>query len=211
MRNTLSQIVLALSICLQFCLYVQGQGTFVYDQQSAVEGALQDGGGFIQTLQPFGQSFTPTSSSVGFVRFWLYDANPNNGLGASVYVNLRGDSITGPIIDSTASIFLPDKFGDNGSNGYVNFFFTTPVTVTPGVTYYFQPMVQSGGDLWIAAGSISYNYPGGSSYAHGVANAQDLWFREGIVVPEPSAVSLLIGSGVWFYVHRKKNPKRSVR
>ena len=43
-----------------------GQGTFVYDQQSATEGAPVDGGAAL-SQQPLGQSFTPTLPNVGFV------------------------------------------------------------------------------------------------------------------------------------------------
>src|SRR5437870_5287481 len=78
-----------------------GQGTLLYDQQSVNNslpaGILHD----IQPYEPIGQSFTPGLSSVGFVRLNLSDAITGNGVGATVYVNLRADSITGPILGST--------------------------------------------------------------------------------------------------------------
>ena len=198
-------------ICLvafaSLCLPAYGQGTFIYDQQSAVEGAAQDGGGFIQTNQPFGQSFTPTLSAVGFIRLWLNDVYPGNGIGATLYVNLLSNSITGAVMGSTAPVSLPDSFGDNGSGGYVNFFFPTPVALSSGTPYFFQPVVQVGGDTLLAAGSGFYLYPGGTMYSHGNATLLDLWFREGIVVPEPSSITLfLIGSGLVAWHRRKKYP-----
>jgi hypothetical protein len=99
-----------------------------------------------------GQSFTPSLAAIGFVRFNLYDQVRNNGTGAVVYVNLRSDSITGPIVDSTAPVSLPDNFGP----GFVNFFFPTNLPIQAGDQYYFQLVVQSG-NLWTAIAD-SFNY-----------------------------------------------------
>jgi hypothetical protein len=125
----------------------QSQGTFVYDQQSADESTGGGGVAVIQSNEPVGQSFTPSLSVVGFVRLFMDDANPGNNIGATVYVNLLANSITGPVIGTTTPVFMPDSFGRLGTNGYVNFYFSTPVAVTPGVTYYLNPVVQSG-DSW---------------------------------------------------------------
>src|SRR5262249_9200785 len=167
-----------------------GQGTFIIDQPSSDESNGGNQGSPIQSRQPMGQSFTPTLNSVGFVRFHLFDLNEGNGIGASVYVNLRADSITGPIIGSTAPVFMPDGFGHLLIGGYTNFFFASPVAVTPGVLYYFQPVVASG-DSW-ASVNQNFLYAGGDAYFEGVASGSDLWFREGIYVPEPSAPALLM-------------------
>jgi hypothetical protein len=189
-------------------LVASGQGTFIYDQQSATE--LSGGGssGQIQAYQPIGQSFTPAISSVGFIRLGFYEFS--NGLGSTVYVNLRANSITGPILGSTAPVFLPDGFGFGGSRGYTNFLFSTPISVTPGTMYYFQPVLQSG-DITCSIVSYHYVYSGGTSYFNGIARKSwNLWFREGILVPEPSALSLLIGSGALFYVRHKQIKMRSI-
>jgi|ERR1022692_2804384 hypothetical protein len=182
-------------------LLVHGQGAFIYDQQSSTnEGALPYGAGVViqQIASPYGQSFTPTLSAVDFIRLKLNDNDPNNSLSATLRVNLRTNSINGSILASTASVSLT-----NGFTGVVNFFFSSSLSLTPGVVYYFQPVVQSG-DLWnLEAGE--YNYPGGSVFVGGfAATASDYWFREGIV-PEPSAGLLfLFGSGVVAWCHRKK-------
>lgn len=84
-----------------------GQGTFIYDQQSDVEGPVGKVS-VIQGLEPFGQSFTPTLSTVGFIRLHMGDANFGNGLGATVSLNLRSDLIAGPIISSTGPVTMPD-------------------------------------------------------------------------------------------------------
>jgi hypothetical protein len=120
----------------------------------------------------------------------LFDLQPGNGTGGSVSISLRGESITGPILGTSDAVSLPDGFG-NGSRGFVNFFFATPVQLTPGTTYYFQPVVQSD-DTFVALGDRFYNYSGGNAYLSGVANATlDLWFREGIVDVQVAALQVL--------------------
>ena len=197
------------SISLIFAaLASSAQGTFIYDQQSADESS---GGGVFfvfQSFQPIGQSFTPTNSSVGFIRLWL-DDSVLNGSGVTVYVNLLSNSITGTILGKTDPVFIPDRLNAS-SRSLANFFFPVPIAVNPGETYFFQPVVQSGDTSW-AVLSSNYLYPGGTAFFNGLANSgNDLWFREGLyVVPEPSSISLIIGSGILFYVGRKKIKMRS--
>lgn len=183
-------------------LFAEAQGTFVYDQQSSDESNGGVGLNVIQDAQPTGQSFTPSLAGVGFVRFHLFDLNRNNGLGAVVYVNLRSDSITGPIINSTAPVTLPDNLG-SVNTGFIDFFFGSTVPVQPGVKYYFQPVVQSG-DRW-GMFADSFGYAGGDEYSLGVSSTSDYWFREGIIVPEPSVTILLfVGAGVFAYGKRRR-------
>jgi hypothetical protein len=164
-----------------------GQGTFFYDQQSATSQAISGGAPF-GVEQPFGQAFTPALSSVGFVQFEFIDSLPGDGIGATVYVNLWADSIaTGTLLGSTTPVFMPDGF----MYGVTNFLFTTPALVTPGKTYYLQPVVQSGDPQW---GTVvgNFNYANGTWIAHGqpVLDGSVLWFREGTIVPEPSSALL---------------------
>ena len=176
-----------------------GQG-FIYDQQSWTNEAPAPGVGLpIQSeLSPYGQSFTPSLNAVGFIRLNLNDHNPGNSLGATMCVNLRSGSIGGPIIGVSSAVFMPDSFAN-----VMDFLFITPVTVTPGVTYFFQPVVQSG-DQWGYLGA-GYGYTGGSYFFNGTAQtASDLWFREGILAPEPSTLWLgLVGLGVFAFARRR--------
>src|SRR5207247_1019063 len=110
---------------------VHAQGTFVYDQQSATGYVPPSLTYQVQGNEPVGQSFVPSLSSVGFIQLEPGDAVLLNGLGAIVYVNLLSDSITGPVLASTESVFMPGDFF-----GITNFFFSTPPAVTPGTTYY---------------------------------------------------------------------------
>src|SRR5437867_13447920 len=109
MKTIAKHLPLALFAVLSW-VSAKGQGTFIYDQQSVTnDSAVGEGAPAIQSNQPIGQSFTPTLSSIGFIRLFLGDS-AFNGLGATIYVNLRSDSITGPIIGSTDPTFLPDRF-----------------------------------------------------------------------------------------------------
>jgi hypothetical protein len=133
--------------CLILCaallstFIASGQG-FIYDQQSGTIGT-GGGGTFIQEHQPVGQSFTPTLSSIEFVQLAFADGHPGNSLGATVFVNLWSGSISNStLLSSTDPVFMPDNF-----LAATSFIFSTPVSLTPGTTYYLQPFVQSG-DLW---------------------------------------------------------------
>ncbi|MGI8965329.1 MAG: PEP-CTERM sorting domain-containing protein [Limisphaerales bacterium] len=183
------KLKLILTTVLLTTLFARGQNTFLYDQQSTnqIEGVLGLG------EQPIGQSFTPLFPSVGFVMLKL-----SGTFGGTVYVNLRSDSITGTILGSTTPVFMPDRFF-----GITNFMFTTSITVIPGIPYYLQPVGGAGGFGSFAADG----YPGGSLiYRGSLVPYKDLWFREGVVVPEPSSVFLvLLGGGVLFYAVRKKS------
>ena len=172
-------------------LAARGQGTMIYDQQSATNRDFGIGGVPIQQEQPMGQSFTPALASVGFVQFEFLDTYPGGGVGITVYVNLRADSLSGTILGSTTPVFMPYGF----LIGITNSSFATPVAVTPGTTYYFQPVLQSG-DITSGMAVGSYGYPGGTLFVNGAPdpNGGDLWFREGALAPEPSAgVLVLLG------------------
>jgi hypothetical protein len=175
-----------------------GQGTFIYDQQSVNSDSTgAEGVATIQTSQPIGQSFTPSLDSMNFIRLYLGD-RAFNSIGATVYINLRSNSITGPMFASTDPVFMPDGFV-----GRTNFYFPNLVSVTAGTTYYFQPVVASG-DTWGILHDTQYNYSGGMTFALGqAAPSFDLWFREGIFIPEPSSALLLFTGAIFLvYGHR---------
>ena len=82
--------------------FADAQGTFVYDQQSSTEGNYQDGAADIQRNQPIGPSFIPQLSNVGFIRLFIYNGLLGNNSAATIYVNLRSDSIAGLVLSSTS-------------------------------------------------------------------------------------------------------------
>jgi hypothetical protein len=178
---------------------VQAQGTFIYDQQSSDEGNIGEGRAVIQSSQPIGQSFTPTFSSIGFIRLYLSDG-AFDGLGATVFVNLRTDSIIGPVLASTDPVSMPDRFTSSA-----NFFFPTPVPLSPGTRYFFQPVLQAGDATFGVSGHNAFNYAGGTGFFFGQpSQSTDLWFREGIIIPEPGSWSLvLVGLGLLAWGKRR--------
>lgn len=185
MKKLIIQTMLVLA---GYC--VHAQGTLVYDQQvnpltpTDVYNNIQP--------DPSGQSFVPTLSSVGFVQLYFTDPGAN-GLGSTIAVNLWSDSIgTGTLLGTSTSVSMPDLF-----TGQSTFSFSTPISVTPGTTYFFQPLIQSGDSFEIAVGGMLY--ANGQAYFQGTAHPNiDMWFREGIVaVPEPSILSLSVLGLAW--------------
>jgi hypothetical protein len=195
-----ARLVIGVVLLLSLLLNVQGQGTvsFSYDQQSATEST---GGGaalIINANQPLGQSFTPLLSQVGFVRLALVDGSVN-GVGFTLSLDFLSGSITGPILGSSTPVTQTDGF-----IGYVDFFFSTPINVTPGTPYYFRPLLMSGDSGTTLRVYNAYGYAGGTAYINGVASSgNDLWFREGVVVPEPSSGAILL-LGLCAFAARKR-------
>ena len=152
----------------------------------------------IQSSQPIGQSFTPSLDAVGFTQLVLINLSSSDN--AVVYVNLLSGSITGQNIGQSAPVTV-----NIGSEVPVNFFFSTPVTVTPGTTYYLQPVVQSGDAL--INESFLYSYSGGSAIFNGTADpGTQLYFREGIIiVPEPSTWALFAAGAATLFFRRRKS------
>ncbi len=176
----------------------RSQGTFVYDQQSSTESVVDEAFLNIQINQPIGQSFTPSLSTVGFVRLDL-TTGPTQG-GASLDVLLHSGSITGPTIGTSELVSLPVNF-----TGFVNFVFDAPPSVTPGTQYYFQPVIGSGSDVVSANFSDLYGYAGGVGIIQGANGGEaDMWFREGIIVPEPSTwVLVFLGASAFLWFRRR--------
>ncbi len=182
---------------------VYSQGTFVYDQQSSTDERNYGygGGPAHQLLLPTtGQSFTPILSGIDFIRLEINDSSPTGTVGSTWFLNLHSDSIHGPVLGTTTTVGLPGGF-----TGAANFFFPTTIPVTPGTTYWFDLNSPDGGTWHIIDGI--FNYPGGISWAGDIARpSADYWFREGLVVPEPSSAALLLlGGGALAYVRRSRS------
>jgi hypothetical protein len=138
-------------------------------------------------IESAGQSFVPTLSSVGFAQFYLNDASPvlqSSTLAVDIW---SGSFANGVFLGQTAPVTVGPF-----NAGAISFYFSNPVAVTPGTTYFLQPIVLSG-DIESAGLVPGTGYPNGEAFISGVANPNyDLWFNEGIVVPEPSTFSLAI-------------------
>ncbi len=147
-----------------------------------------------------GQSFTPTLAAIDFVQFSLAGAN----LGSSVFVNLRSSSMTGTILGTTdtQAVSLDPRFP-------VTFSFLSSVSLSPGTQYFLEPVVAvNNGTVSITISDPLSNpnpYQGGTEFHAGAPAGLDLWFSEGIIVPEPSIWTLLgLGGVVMFAVGARK-------
>ena len=197
MKKTLVRIALVLAACC-----ARGQGTLQFDQSISPTNA--PGSFFNIQPDPTGQSFVPALSSVGFVQ--LYFEDPTQVQGPTLFVDLWSGALgSGTLLGQSGAVSLSTSFV-----GIMTFYFATPIAVTPGTTYYLQPVIQSGDSEQIGV-------VGGSSYANGMAflsgTAQpggDLWFREG-VVPEPSSFSLAVLGlfGICFVLRKRHNLNHS--
>jgi hypothetical protein len=105
-------------------------------------------------------------------------------------------------------VFIPHGFG-----GYTNFFLPTALPLVPGTTYYFQPFVRSGdsdNNMNIGLTTLA-RYTNGVAFLNGAPSSFNLLFREGNLVPEPSAgLLLLLGvGGLYSILRRGKTSERS--
>ena len=150
------------------------------------------------------QSFTPSLSAVGFVQFSEFVPGMPGNDQVTFMVNLRAGAYDGPILGSTEPVVLfrgPIQIG--------TFYYTANIPVTPGLLYFFEPVLLSAGFVDIGI-KFPSSYPGGDAWNNGLQGMGDYWFREGIVVPEPCMVwlaSLGIGALVR---HRRVRRKREL-
>jgi len=189
-KATIRNLLAAIFIAASFQTHAQG---FIYDQQSTNPPSTFGDYLDIQTA-PLTQSFIPTFSAIKFVQFVLLDLPNTGNNGATVYVNLWTGSPninynSATLLGSTTPVFMPDGFGW-GVPGVTNFDFSTAIALTPGQTYYLQPVVQSGDNPFYIS-DPGPTYPNGQLFVSGEAFNTDLWFREGVVVPEPTTLALM--------------------
>ena len=214
MKTTILNLTAAMLVAAS--LQTHAQGTLIYDQQSATGPVSVVGNGNADGLdiqpEPLTQSFIPTLSAIGFVQFELGDFPGNGNNGATVYVNLWAGSPnihSATLLGSTTPVYMPNGFENSGLGiaGITNFYFSTPITLTAGQTYYLQPVVQSGDNPWDII-TIGDTYPNGRLYDGGTGGyfqpSTDFWFREGIV-PEPTNLALFGLSGILAYAFKRRS------
>ena len=183
------------------CAAGQGSLTYQYDQQSStIEGNYGHGTGpSFGIMSPTGQGFTPTLSAIDFIKLEINDASATGAVPSTWSVGLHSTSIIGPLLGSV-SVTIPGAY-----SGAASFIFPNTIPLTPGTEYWFDINTADGGAWHILFDS--FNYQGGNAWVRGGDYlAGDYWFREGIIVPEPSCAALLVLGGcslLWF-----KNKKK---
>ncbi len=145
-----------------------------------------------RTPPDLAQSFTPSLSAVGFVQFRSLATFPS-GSTVTLVVDVREGTYDGPTLSRMAPVDIV-SFSDVGT-----FYFKDNVPVTSGQLYFLRPVLQSGGALDVGYKDSS-SYERGQPWFEGLPSGSgDFWFREGIVVPEPSTVAFLgLGVGLGF-------------
>jgi hypothetical protein len=140
----------------------------------------------ILVFSPVGQSFTPTLTSVNFVN--LLTETGGSTTPFALELDIRSGSISGTILGvSQPTTIIPLSPFDSI---VTPFKFATPLTLVPGDLYVMQVVAVSG-DAMVGSTNID-NYGGGTQILGGVAQPNnDLWFQEGISVPEPGTLLLL--------------------
>lgn len=146
----------------------------------------------VAAVMPFGQTFTPTMSTVGTI--WLRVRNMNVGFAYEqdkrLTLNLRaGDDLSGAVL-ATATANVEAVIGAlSGGEGLVAFYFD-PVPVTSGLTYSFE--VKAATERYGINWQHNNWYGGGSAIALGSAvPGSDLYFGVSAAVPELGIYQLL--------------------
>lgn len=136
----------------------------------------------IKYMAPVGQEFTPTLSGIDALELLVRDFDSYDGLGATLQVNIRGDTITGPVIGVSIPVYVPNS--EYFYPEVVRFDFGTTVALAPGKTYVIEIVHLDGGNFGVCGCTDREEdpYPNGrviTKYGPGDWWS-DLWFREGM-------------------------------
>lgn len=143
---------------------------------------------FVSTYFPLspaggvGQEFSPTLNSLGFVDVWIFNEAPVGP--ADFTVRIREGSIAGGILGASEMATI----GSPPSLGPTRFAFAATVGLTGGATHVLEVVQVMGGAGWGAGYGPNSGYAAGQAIFGTSPVDYDLWFREGVLVPEP---------GVW--------------
>jgi hypothetical protein len=175
-------------------------------------------------FDPAGQEFTPTLNSLNYVNLRTQDfQQTNNAVPAQLYVTILEPTpsgggqqtaaaflqnpLGGTVIGQSLIVTLQPGFGQSSLlGGLTTFNFSSAVPLTPGTPYALQVHLLTAGNWAFLdnAGSppfysnVTYYAGGGNGFILGNPNFApefDLYFQEGMTVPEPSTIAL-IGTGL---------------
>jgi hypothetical protein len=149
------------------------------------------------------QEFTPNLEALDSVLLsFSTGAVPRQG--GTLIVAIRQGGVDGSLIGTSDSVSLPGLFG-----GHVIFRFPERVALVPGNTYALQPISVAGSVDWIL--DTNPGYPGGRLFYNGSFINTDLVFMEGIAIPEPSTVTLLVvAASIFLAAFHRRDARRRV-
>jgi hypothetical protein len=185
--------------------WLLAQGTLLMDQVCGPDRLVSEG---LPALgQTLGQSFTPVLTGIDFVQLQAV-AYPGSGSSLS-RLHLYQGGPGGPLLGTTEALLVADS-----TLAIRTFYFTQQIPLTPSQVYYLG-LEATRVDPSTVDMAVSYvfgwPYDRGTLFANGSASPNaDLWFREGVVVPEPGACSLLtLGLACWPGLHlwRRRNTR----
>ncbi len=133
-----------------------------------------------------GQTFTPSLSSLDWVEVKL-----SSGQLDTYQVGIRSNDLNGPILGASNVVSVPIADG----NYVLHMDFSAPVALTPGNQYAIEVIPVSLNDTGYSVRlSLSDLYPSGIYYTSPTSSiaTDDMWFREGVYVPEPSTFAMAI-------------------
>lgn len=145
-----------------------------------------------------GQEFVPTLPELDFFDYFTADLNPDDAMGVTLRVEIRSDSPLGPIVGTSKETSLPNRF-----EGVTHFRFPSLVPLVPTSRYVAIVSIRSGASDWeltLDNNQLLDDYPRGRLFFSGLPYEQriginintDAWFREGLIIPEPSAIRLCV-------------------
>ena len=213
MNTSVRNLAVAMFIAALF--ETHAQSTLDFDQESATGPVAVVGNGNADGLniqpEPLTQSFVPSLSDIAFVQLEFWDIPNNGNNGATVYVNLWSGSPnvnSATLLGTSEAVYMPNGFNNNGLvvAGIANFYFSAQIALTPGQTYYLQPVVESGDNPWDII-TIGNTYANGQLYGSGAyfQPSTDLWFREGVVMD----CGIIFASSRLFRLYWQDNRRRA--
>ena len=145
-----------------------------------------------------GQEFNPSLSGLDFVDLWIFSEAPVGPAGFSV--RIREGSITGGILGESGLAMI----GSPPTLGPTHFSFPSTVGLTGGATHVIELLQLAGGAGWGAGYGPNSGYADGQALVGGNPVGFDLWFREGVAVPEPGIWTLGLAGVVMLGVSRRR-------
>ena len=131
-------------------------------------------------LAPIGQEFMSDHPGLDAVELLLANTDMSSPLPADVSINIREESIDGPVLGTSLPVSLSFP-----TSGVVQFLFQSSVRTLPGRTYVIEIVVSPGGGNVGVSGGWTGNYSRGRLILQGdpipMSDNSDLWFRAGAI------------------------------